>query len=105
MGQRDISASGAFLRLAILLVWYASVGLLSLLSLCYIMPIIMAINLAVVGSLGGSKLAKGTGFAASFLAMLGIIGVIALPVGYGWGVVSQRWPNNWIERIIRWMKA
>jgi hypothetical protein len=50
-------------------------------------------------------LAKVAGFIVTFVVLLAIEGGVGVAVGFAYVAIEKRWPDNPVERLVKWVKA
>ena len=103
--QSEHPVRDSFLRFVLLLVWYGAGSLI--LGMLNFSLIIYAASLGerFAAALGGSLLAKAAGIIVFFVVYIAVICLFAFPLAFGWGAFNERWPDNPVSRLARWVKA
>ena len=104
-GKNDHPVRDEFLRLVLLLVGYAVVGIVGLVAVCFQLLFAGSLALRLTAALGGSLLAKVVGFVVGFVVMVAIGCGVGLGIALLGEAVEKRWPDNPVKRLVKWVKA
>ena len=95
----------ALLRLVLLLVWYGALAIVGLIALGFVLIFAGSLGERLAAALGGSLLAKVAGFIVAFIVLVAIEVVVGLAIGFSYAAFEQRWPDNPVGRLVKWVKA
>ena len=95
----------SLLRLVLLLVWYGAVFIIGLIALGFVLIFAGSLGERLAAALGGSLLAKVAGFIVAFVVLVTIEVVVGLAIGFANAAFEQRWPDNPVGRLVKWVKA
>ena len=95
----------SFLRLVLLLAWYGAAAFLGLMAVGFLLVFAVSLGDRVSAALGGSLPAKVAGFIVALAVALGLEVGVGAAIGLAWAAFEQRWPDNPVERLVKWVKA
>jgi purine-cytosine permease-like protein len=102
--QSDHPVRDSFLRLLLLLVWYGAVFFVGLMAVGFLLVFAGSLGERLAAALGGSLLAKVAGFIVAFVVLVAIEGGVGAAIGFAYAAFEQRWPDNPVERLVKWVK-
>jgi pheromone shutdown protein TraB len=103
--QSNHPVRGSFLRSLLLLVWYGAAGLVGLMAVGFLLIFAGSLGERIAAALGGALLAKVAGFIVAFVVLLAMEVGVGVAIGFAYAAFEQRWPDNPVERLVKWVKA
>jgi hypothetical protein len=94
----------AFIRLVLILLWYATIVFLGFAAIGILIMLTGYIGDKLIGMMGQTLLTKACGYAILVLLVLAIEMAVGLAAGVIGGSIMARWPDNPLARLIRWVK-
>lgn len=105
LNPNDHPVRDAFLRLALLIVWYGAAAIVCLVALGYLLVFAGSTGERLTTALGGSFTAKAAGYIFAYGILLGIAVGTGLAIGFAYAVFMKRWPNSPVARLVKWVKT
>lgn len=102
--QSDHPLRDSFLRLLLILVWYGVVLFVGLMAVGFLLVLAGSLGERLAAALGGSMFAKVAGFIVTFVVLAAIEVAVGVVIGFAYAAVEQRWPDNPVERLVKWVK-
>jgi hypothetical protein len=95
----------SLLRLVLLLAWYGAVFFVGLIALYFLLVFAGSLGERLAAALGGSLFAKIAGFIVAFVVLFALEAGVGLAIGFAYAAFDRRWPDNPVERLVKWVKA